>query len=287
MTCCGSYPRRRPRGFTLIEVLVVVAIIALLVAILLPSLSQARKQARRSACASQLHQIGLALMLYRETYKEFPHQARVGVPNWASNPSTGGNAIGAWPTSVHAVLGRFLGRQSTIRPSEVFYCPSLSEADRGSVDIDREQAVGSIANPEAYLHITYFYYGRLDAADNDPARPRAGDVDLNGDGHVDRHDIPAKRRLYVIKEPDARRVLMADAVSLWAGGRQWRINHGPDYRQFGAVEPPIPILEGQNVAYGDAHVVWQRPAQLPADLRNAVNLQRSAMLLQDQDCHWW
>jgi prepilin-type N-terminal cleavage/methylation domain-containing protein len=52
------------RGFTLIEVLVVVAIIALLVGIFMPSLSGARRQARLVACATQLSQIGKALLAY-------------------------------------------------------------------------------------------------------------------------------------------------------------------------------------------------------------------------------
>ncbi|HVX86629.1 MAG TPA: prepilin-type N-terminal cleavage/methylation domain-containing protein [Phycisphaerae bacterium] len=56
--------KRRRSGFTLIELLVVVAIIALLISILLPSLARARDQAKKTACASNLHQLGIALTTY-------------------------------------------------------------------------------------------------------------------------------------------------------------------------------------------------------------------------------
>jgi prepilin-type N-terminal cleavage/methylation domain-containing protein len=273
-------------GFTLIEVLVVVAIIALLVSILLPSLSRAREQARRTVCASNLHELGLALLMYRETTKSFPHQARVGVPDcqFGVYPAPGvGNTIAAWPTSVHNALGRFIGKQTAIRPNQVFYCPSVSASDRGSVDIDREQPACSIGNPEPYLHITYFYYGRLNDGANDPALPRGAAA-----GEPTTAEVPAKRRLYVTKEPDARRVLIADAVSLWTGGTQWRINHGPDYGRYS--EATRPGLIGQNVGYGDGHVSWNGAQKFPAALRNGAkfaDLASSALFLQGQDLHWW
>jgi prepilin-type N-terminal cleavage/methylation domain-containing protein/prepilin-type processing-associated H-X9-DG protein len=65
-------PRSTPRpdtgrfAFTLIELLVVIAIVALLAGILFPVFAQAREKARQSTCTSNLRQIGMAVMQYRD-----------------------------------------------------------------------------------------------------------------------------------------------------------------------------------------------------------------------------
>jgi len=81
--------KSRANGFTLIELLVVIAIISILAAILFPVFATAREKARSAKCASNLKQIGIAILAYSQDYDEVYPMSTYGT--WGF-PSTNPNA---------------------------------------------------------------------------------------------------------------------------------------------------------------------------------------------------
>src|SRR5829696_1997921 len=78
----------RKAGFTLVELLVVIGIIALLISILLPSLNRARETANRVKCASNLRQIGQAILLYANEARPMGTYPRTLYYGGAAAPGT-------------------------------------------------------------------------------------------------------------------------------------------------------------------------------------------------------
>lgn len=64
--------KKRIRGFTLVELLVVIGIISILMSLILPAIQSSREAARRLNCANKLRQISLASINFESTRRHYP-----------------------------------------------------------------------------------------------------------------------------------------------------------------------------------------------------------------------
>ena len=105
------------RGFTLIELLVVIAIIAILAAILFPVFARARENARKSTCLSNLKQLELGMIMYRQDYDErcVYSGLTTSVAATANGPYTGNGTNRFWWFDMISPY---------IKNRQVIFCPS-------------------------------------------------------------------------------------------------------------------------------------------------------------------
>lgn len=284
--------RKPPRGFTLVELLVVIGIIAVLISILLPSLAAARRSAESTVCLSNLRQIGQMAMLYAGENHGFLPQScpgkQVQIPN--TNPQQ-------WH-GVTDSLYRFSEDQAEVLATKymkggtkVWYCPSNhSNPPAGQPPISDtdfyppQYGQPWVASPITSGRISYWWLGNPNADDYQGTL-----IDITGNGDYfataspgaitpqTPYGAPAFRDCnkngtirddYMRKLGDKRTaeiVICTDQSGQLTGGQGWFFVHGKGAHLDKNASPADKkklYQSWKNNLYGDGHAASVRPDEV-------------------------
>jgi len=243
-------------GFTLIEVLVVVAIIALLVSILIPSLKEARDQAKKSVCATNQHQIGLALVAYSMDHEDrLPY--RGSFPYTVSEDMHDALGVGPRDEKVLTNLGLLHGgtrdggryRSWVGKEWDVLYCPGMYWIRDKPFDGGRGGGLETVF--DGTVEITWGGYDYVDPLKRSGSIPKLGVKNVYPRDQISGHYWEYLQEVQGITDPNIPPRIPQGVQALVS---DWNINSGSAKWSHG---------NGFNVLYSDSHVKFFQLVTLP------------------------
>jgi prepilin-type processing-associated H-X9-DG protein len=244
--CCvrtrrGTRSSRRRRGITYVEVLVIVLVIVFLVAIFLPIRQHPHRTANRVKCASNLRQIGQAILLYSNenhgayprTYAKVPEAGVIITPTWGTGAGSANPFGEHGPADNDVSAALFLLLRTQDITSEVFTCPS-SNAEKDLYGGGTNAATNRSNFTSVKQNLSYSYQNPY---------PNAAAIERK---FVLTNQVGAEFAVAADINPgtaNGKNVLKPIVTSSAAEMKQANSNNHDG--------------DGQNILYGDGHVSWE------------------------------
>lgn len=162
-------PVMKRKGFTLIELLVVIAIIAILMAILLPALNIVRDQARRLYCVSNVKNLSLAWLMYKDDNDDklvgatVPWSSFTKGQHWVEPPQDeSGNPVAPPATHQQEIRGIERGLLFPyVKIVNVYRCPADTRKFDPLQDTFRSYSIAGGMNGEAWESVPVEQYSEI------------------------------------------------------------------------------------------------------------------------------